>query len=566
MTDFDWYAALGVLPLGILLGAVGAWLILRSRERAMIDGAVARARATHSVEMNSANLRARQAESGLAALRTDMAEVKAREERMTADLTSVRNLKAQLEERASRIPELERQLAEAQGALESANRTLAESRETSGREIAQLATELQAAKASIESGATLYQEEHSRREQVESANTQLARDLRGLEERYEAEKRSAAEKLQLLLNAKEALSAQFQSLASDILEEKSRRFTEQNQANLGLLLDPLRERITQFQAKVEEAYFQEGKDRSALSEQVRQLLDLNRMLSEDAKNLTSALKGSSTTQSSWGELVLERILEASGLRAGDEYVAKEAQMATNGKQQYPDVVINLPENRHLVVDAKVSLVAFEHFVSAETDVGRAAALREHLESMRTHLRALSEKKYQTIYALNSLDFVLMFVPVEPAFMLAVANDRELFMDAWQRNVLLVSPSTLLFVVRTVAHLWRQEEQSRNAREIAGRGAELYDKLVAFVEDLRMVGERLKSAQNAYASAEQKLYRGKGNAVRQAETLRELGVKPKKQMPSALFASSMDDEHAVGVLNGSGGSAIASGSWPPMRTT
>jgi DNA recombination protein RmuC len=551
MTQFDLFAPLSALLVGILLGALPAWLALRGRERAMVDGAVAQARATASVELTAANLRARQAETSLGQVRTERAEAKAHEEQSTAELTSVRNLKAQFEERASRIPELERQLAEARTSAELTNRTLADSRETAGREVAQLAAELQAARINLESTAALWQEERKRREEVESDSIRLARDLRGLEERYEAERRSAAEKLQFLTDAKEALGAQFESLATAILEDKSKRFAEQNQANLGLLLDPLRTKITEFQKKVEEVYVQDGKDRTALSQQVRQLLELNQMLSEDAKNLTSALKGSSKTQGTWGELVLERILEASGLRPGDEYVVQEGKVAADGERQHPDVVINLPEARHLVVDSKVSLVAYERFASAATDSERQFALRQHLDSIRAHLKALSEKKYQRIYALHSLDFVLMFVPIEPAFMLAVTNDRDLYMDAWQHNVLLVSPSTLLFVVRTVAHLWRQEAQSRNAREIAGRGGELYDKLVAFVEDLRTVGERLKSAQTAYAFAEQKLYRGKGNAIRQAEMLRDLGVKPGKKIPPALVGSPADDEDAVALLNANG---------------
>lgn len=550
MTNIDLFAPLTVLPVGMLLGGLAAWAILRGRETAMIDGAVARARAAANVELTAANLRARLAESNLAQLRAEKAEAKAHEERIAGELTSLKSLRAQLEERASRIPELEAQLAEVRAGAELTSKTWADARETAGREVAQLSAELQGAKSGLESGEALYLAERRRREQAESENAQLARELRGLEERYEVEKRSATEKLQLLMDAKEALGARFNSLANDILEEKSRRFTEQNQTNLGLLLDPLRAKITEFQSKVEEAYVQGGKDRNALSEQVRQLLELNQVLSDDAKNLTSALKGSSKTQGSWGELVLERILEASGLRPGDEYVAQGAHPAADGKHGHPDVVINLPENRHLVIDAKASLVAYERFASAETDAEQKVALQQHLDAVRTHLKALSEKKYQTIYGLNSLDFVLMFVPVEPAYMLAVTHDRELFMDAWQRNVLLVSPSTLLFVVRTVAHLWRQEAQSRNAREVAGRGAELYDKLVAFIEDLKTVGERLKSAQAAYAFAEQKLYLGKGSAIRQAEMLRELGIKPRKQIPPALYSSSLDDPHAVTALNGS----------------
>jgi DNA recombination protein RmuC len=551
MTHLDLLGPLGVLLLGIFLGGIPAWVVLRGRERAMIDGAVAQARAAASVEVNAANLRARQAESSLALLRTERAEAKVQEDRLTAELTSMTNLKAQLDERASRIPELERQLAEARASGELTNKALADSRETTGRELAQLSAELQTTRINLEMTAAQRQEERKRREEAESEGIRLARDLRGLEERHEAEQRSAAEKLQFLTDAKEALRAQFESLATGILEEKSKRFTEQNQANLGQLLDPLRTKITEFQNRVEEAYVQEGKDRTALSEQVRQLLELNQILSEDAKNLTSALKGSSKTQGTWGELVLERILEASGLRPGDDYVAHEVPIAADGERQQPDLVINLPETRHLVVDSKISLVAYERFASAQTDPERQVALQQHLDSIRMHLKALSEKKYQTMYSLNSLDFVLMFVPIEPAFMIAVTNDRELFMDAWQRNVLLVSPSTLLFVVRTVAHLWRQEAQSRNAREIAGRGGELYDKLVAFVEDLRTVGDRLKSAQSAYASAELKLYRGKGNAIRQAEMLRDLGVKPRNQIPPALVGSPADDEDAVALLNGNG---------------
>ena len=548
MTHFDLYVSLSVLLLGVLLGGVPAWLVLRARERAMIDGAVAQARAAASVELSAASLRARQAESSLTQLRTDRAEEKAREENFTTELVLLRSSKAQLDERASRIPELERQLAEARTSAELTSRTLADSRETAGREVAQLAAELQAARINLESNTALCQEERKRREEAESERIRLAKDLRGLEERYEAERRSAAEKPQFLMDAKEALSAQFESLATAILEDKSKRFAEQSQANLGLLLDPLRTKITEFQRRVEEAYVQEGKDRTTLSEQLRQLLELNQMLSEDAKNLSSALKGSSKTQGTWGDLVLERILEASGLRPGDEYVAQGGLIAADGERHHPDVVINLPESRHLVVDSKVSLVAYERFASAATDSERQFALRQHLDSIRGHLKALSEKKYETTYALHSLDFVLMFVPIEAAFMLAVTNDRDLYMDAWQHNVLLVSPSTLLFVVRTVAHLWRQEAQSRNAREIAGRGGELYDKLVAFVEDLRTVGERLKSAQSAYAFAEQKLYRGKGNAIRQAEMLRDLGVKPKKQIPAALVGSPPDNEEAVTRLN------------------
>jgi DNA recombination protein RmuC len=376
--------------------------------------------------------------------------------------------------------------------------------------------------------------------QSEQANTELQTQVSELDTRLDAERSQSSEKLALLVDAKEALSNQFKSLASDILEEKSKRFAEQNQASLGQLLDPLKTRLKEFQGKVELFYDTEGKERSALVQQVSHLMQLNQTLSDDAKNLTRALKGSAKSQGNWGELILERVLEASGLRKGVEYDVQESHGREDGSRAQPDVVIHLPQDRHLVVDAKVSLVAYEEHASADDDLQRAAALRRHLDSVRAHIRGLSEKNYQALYGLKSLDFVLMFVPIEPAFMLSVAQDNQLFMDAWNKNVLLVSPSTLLFVVRTVAHLWHQEAQSRNAQEIAKRGAELYDRLCAFVADLEKVGERLRMAQDSYGEAMAKLGTNKGNVIRQAQMLKELGVKPTKSLPASLVELAGDE--------------------------
>jgi len=348
-----------------------------------------------------------------------------------------------------------------------------------------------------------------------------------LEAELAGERSQSAEKIALLQEAREGLGNQFKALANDILEEKSRRFAEQNQASLGGLLDPLRLRLADFQGKVEQFYDAEGKQRSALSQQVSQLMDLNKLLGDEARNLTSALKGSTKAQGNWGELILERVLEASGLRRGHEYFVQQNHTREDGSRAQPDVIIQLPEERSLVVDAKVSLIAYEECVSAETDEARALAQRRHLLSIRAHIDGLAARNYQQLYSLKTLDFVLMFVPIEPAFMLAAAADEQLFMDAWRRNVLLVSPSTLLFVVRTVAHLWRQEQQNRNAQEIARRGADLYDKLAAFVGDLEEIGRSLDKAQKSYGEAFKRLKSGRGNAIAQAERLRELGVKPTK---------------------------------------
>lgn len=372
-------------------------------------------------------------------------------------------------------------------------------------------------------------------QQLNALNAQVAT----LTMQLTQERNQSNEKLALLQSAREELTHQFKNLANDILEEKSKRFSEQNQQSLCQLLDPLKTKLQEFQGKVEQVYVQEGKDRSALAEQVRQLMELNKTVSQEANNLTKALKGSNKTQGNWGELVLERVLEGSGLRKGEEYDVQESHTLPDGRRLQPDVVVHLPDDRHLVIDAKATLVAYEDYANAEDEKHRDAALKRHLDAVRSHIKGLSDKNYQDLYGLKSLDFVLMFIPIEPAFMLAVTHDRELFMDAWNKNVLLVSPSTLLFVVRTVANLWRQEAQTRNAQDIAKRGAELYDKLAGFVEDMESLGTRLNQAQKDYDGAINKLSTGRGNLIRQAEMLKKLGVKPSKSLPAPMVEIAND---------------------------
>jgi DNA recombination protein RmuC len=411
-------------------------------------------------------------------------------------------------------------------------------------EIARLGERLAAAqddnKRMAKDHATVQQQSSALHDQLIAERQALSNRVAELNSMLESERTQSAEKLQLLKNAEEQLSNRFKTIASEILEDKSKRFTEQNQTNLNQLLEPLKTKITEFQGKVQEVYVQEGKDRSALAEQVKQLVALNNQLSKDAHNLTSALKGQAKAQGNWGELILERVLEASGLRKGHEYDVQESHTRADGTRVQPDVVIHLPEDRHLIIDAKVSLTAYEEHANTESENRRDAALRRHIDSVRAHIKELSEKNYQQLYGVQSLDFVLMFIPVEPAFMLAIAHDSDLWHDAWKKNVLLVSPSTLLFVVRTVAHLWRQEQQNRNAQEIASRGAELYDKLVGFVDDLESLGTKLKQAQTAYDGAYNKFAGGRGNVIRQAEMLKELGVKPTKQLQQKLVDLASDE--------------------------
>lgn len=401
---------------------------------------------------------------------------------------------------------------------EVARTALEERIQASAREIADLKTRLAEADA--------------RMGQIRADLGKSEQEHAKLKTTLEQERIQASEKLAMFQEMREQFSQQsedrFKVLAGELLDEKSRKFTEQNQVNLGQLLAPLQEKIRTFQAKVEEVYVNESKDRSALMAQVAALSQLNSTLNQETQNLTRALKGDRKAQGNWGEILLDDVLERAGLRAGQHYRRQVGVQGETGNV-IPDVVIDLPGDRHLVVDSKMTLPDYRLFAATEDETERTAALKRHLASIRAHINGLSEKNYQTLYGLQSLDFVIMFVPLEPAFMLAVTHDRELFSHAWDRNVLLVSPSTLLFVVRTVAHLWRQEVIGRNAQEIAVRGAELYDRLVGFVGDLQKVGERIGQAQESYNEARKKLSEGKGNVIRQAEMLKGLGVKSTKSL-------------------------------------
>jgi DNA recombination protein RmuC len=440
---------------------------------------------------------------------SEQREARSRWEATRDALDTSRDESARHEERARRVPELETRLAEREGEV----------------------TTLRVDSARLHA-------------ELKAAAERLLAERKAADDRLLAEQQRAADRLAVLEHAQATMAERFRAVASETLEASTRKLQEQSQAGLATLLDPLRQRLADFQKKVEDVYVDESKERSALREHLESLKRLNQALSDDARQLTAALRGSVKQQGNWGELILERVLEASGLRRGHEYEVQDTQRGEDGQRLQPDVVIHLPESRRLVVDAKVSLIAYERYAIADDDT-REAALREHLNSVRAHLRGLSDKRYQTLYG-NSLDFVLMFVPIEPAFMAAVTHDQQLFTDAWERNVLLVSPSTLLFVVRTVAHLWRQEAQTRNAQEIARRGAELYDRLAGFATDLESVGQRLDGAHKAWTDARRKLSEGRGNVIRQAEMLRELGVKPSRRLPAALVEAAADDaENAAG---------------------
>lgn len=568
--------------LGFSLGITLTWMTLKGR----ITAAVEHAKANVLIELATARAQVESLTEDRDKARSDLAFLTTETSQLRDELQTVRESNSTLSERASRVPVLEtekeallkeqknnQQTLTNLGALEAQKTQQLESKTIRLDEVEQevattnhalaklleesaerrenfsaISAELKAEREAFAIARYDLEAEKAQREQAQTEVARLRTQLAELKMQLDAEQKQTGEKLELLHEAREALSSQFKSLANDILEEKSKRFIEQNQTNLGQLLEPLKSKIKEFQGKVEEVYVQEGKDRSALAQQVRQLMELNQSLSQEAKNLTSALKGSNKTQGSWGELVLERVLESSGLRKGEEYHVQEHHARDDGSRALLDVVVHLPNDRHLVIDAKLSLIAYESAVAAEDDNALQGAIKRHLDSVRTHIKGLSDKHYQSLYGLKSLDCVLMFIPIEPAFMLAITHDRELFMHAWEKNVLLVSPSTLLFVVRTVAHLWRQEAQNRNALEIAKRGAELYDKLVGFVEDLESIGNRLKQAQKEYDNAHSKLIGGRGNVIRQAEMLRQLGVRPAKALPSSILEAAHDEGIAIPVVS------------------
>lgn len=374
------------------------------------------------------------------------------------------------------------------------------------------------------------------------AEKQLAErnaDYRNLRERLHEQKKEMQE-------LQKRFKDEFENLANKILEEKSQKFTEQNREKLDQLLKPLGEKMDEFRKRVEESHKEDIKGRSALEQHLKQLQELNQQMSEETKNLTKALKGESKTQGSWGEVILQRILEKSGLAKGREYDIQEHHITDDGRRLQPDVVVHLPDEKKLVIDSKVSLTAYERCISAESKEGRLQALKQHVTSLRNHVKGLSSKNYQKLYGGSSPDFVLMFVPIESAFGLALQHDSNLYYEAFEKNIVIVSPSTLLATLATIDNVWKQEYQNKNAMEIAERGGALYDKFVLFIESMKDIGQRIRQTQESYNQAMSRLSAGQGNVVRQVEMLRELGAKVSKTLPGELTAlKQLEDGHHDG---------------------
>jgi DNA recombination protein RmuC len=392
---------------------------------------------------------------------------------------------------------------------------------------------------------TAVSEKHLLERKLEESAFQLAdrcEVVAELETRLTAERDAQAEKLKTLEQAKEQLKQEFQNLANRIFDEKTQRFSEKSKENLGTLLNPLKEQLGDFKRRVEDVYDKETKDRQALYEQIGHLKQLNQQMSEDTINLTNALKGENKTQGNWGEVVLERALEESGLRKGHEFEL-QVSVSQEGKRYQPDAIIRLPDGKDIIVDSKVSLKAYEQYCSTEeADVTtKQRLLREHLMSMRGHIKGLSDKAYQALDGVGSLDFVLLFIPVEGAFLLALEKEPDLFKEAFDRNIMLVSPSTLMVTLRTIHNIWRYEHQNQNAKEIAKRGGELHDKFVGFVESIDEIGRNLHRTQDAFDTAHKRLTSGRGNLVNQVGMLKKLGADGKKQMDSGLLEKAAETD-------------------------
>lgn len=440
------------------------------------------------------------------------------EERLSTALLAQQGLQAQLDASRDEISDL----AEANSAKQA-------SLAAQGREVELLQVERDNAR----DAAHAWQLERSNRE---SELRRLEAHAAGLQAELREQQESHQQRLEDLQEARDTLRAQFAEMATKIFDEREQRFTQTSQQQLGQLLDPLKERIHAFEKRVDETYQQEARERFSLGKELERLQQLNLRLSDEATNLTQALKGQKT-QGNWGELILERVLEHAGLEKGREYQTQVSLKSADGERFQPDVLIMLPGDKQVVVDAKVSLTAYQQWVSGNDE----AALKQHVQSLRSHVKGLSGKDYSRLEGLHSLDFVLLFVPIEAAFSAALQAEPNLFQEAFDQQIVIVSPTTLLATLRVIDSLWKQERQGQNAREIAERAGWLYDKFVLFIQDLDELGSRLQQVDKAYSAARNKLCEGRGNLISRSEQLKLLGARASKSLPADLLERALSDE-------------------------
>jgi DNA recombination protein RmuC len=363
-----------------------------------------------------------------------------------------------------------------------------------------------------------------------------------LKTQLQEQDKSMNEKIKLLSNSEEKLKVEFENLANKIFDNNSKKFKEQSQEGLGLILNPMKAQLIDFKKKVEDVYDKEAKDRSALVNELKTLKELNLKMSQDATNLTNALKHDNKTQGGWGEMVLDKVLENSGLREGHEFTKQASLRDDENKLFKPDVIVNLPDNRHIIIDAKTSLLAYNEYMASKDDEDRQLHLKNHIKSVKEHIKGLANKKYEDLKNINSLDFIFMFLPIESALLLALENDVNLYDEAFKQKIILVSPTTLLVALRAVENTWRYERQAKNIQDVYKRAEELYKKFTSFVDDLKRVDKGLESARTSYDEAFKKLSGGRGNLINQVTMLKQVSnIKPKKELDSSLVESSILSE-------------------------
>ena len=372
---------------------------------------------------------------------------------------------------------------------------------------------------------------------------QDTREISILQTRLSEQNKAMQEKIEILQNSEAKLKTEFENLAHKIFSDNSKKMSEQHQKDLGLLLNPMKMQLSEFKKKVEDVYDKESKDRSALQQELKLLKELNQKMSQETQNLTKALSSESKKQGKWGEMVLEKVLESSGLREGHEY-RREVSLKNNANKAFrPDVIVDLPQDRHIVIDAKTSLVAYNSYMATEQEEERSRYLKEHLYSIKEHIRGLADKRYEDLQGINTLDFIFMFVPIEGALLLALESDVNLYDSAFKQKIILVSPTTLLVALRAVENTWRYERQAQNIADVYKRAEELYKKFYGFTEDLKKVGESLERANDSYNEAFKKLSEGRGNLISQVTMLKKVSnIKPKKELESSLVANAtLQDE-------------------------
>ncbi len=457
----------------------------------------------------------------------ELATYKEKLTQLETSLQKIKDLEIVINEKQIELSNIKEESSRYKTSLDEQKEKYADFKITSDKRIDELKEELQQQKVQI----SKYNDESKNdKSLISQLQTQL-----------EEQNKAMQEKVKYLQDSEVKLKTEFENLANKIFDSNSKKFKEQSQESLGLILNPMKQQLTDFKKKVEDVYDKEAKDRSALSTELKMLKELNQKMTTEASNLTNALKGDSKKQGKWGEMVLENVLESSGLREGHEYKREVSLRDDEDKLFRPDVIVYLPDNRHIIIDAKTSLTAYNEYMASDDETDKHEFIKSHIRSVKEHIKGLSNKKYEDLKNINSLDFIFMFVPIESALLLALEHDVNLYDEAFKQKIILVSPTTLLVALRAVENTWRYERQAQNIQDVYKRAEELYKKFNGFVEDLKKVGKGLESANKSYSDAFDKLSVGNGNLVRQVTMLKQVSnIKPKKELDSTLVDGAMMD--------------------------